>query len=75
MPNSPDAAPLDYFYWGYLKNRLNKRKVTTISGLKKAIREEVKKVPQNVINKALKSWPRRCRQIYYNKGLHIEKHN
>lgn len=75
MPNSPDAAPCDYFFWGYLKNRMKRRKVTTISGLKKAIREEVRKVPQNLINKALKSWGRRCRQIYYNKGLHIEKHN
>ncbi len=74
MPNSPDAAPLDYFFWGYLKNRVNKRKPKTISGLKKVIREEVKKVPQMMINKALKSWSRRCRDIYHNKGLHIENH-
>jgi hypothetical protein len=74
MPNSPDAAPLDYFFWGYLKKRLNRRKVRTIRGLQKAIREEVAKVPQNMINKALKSWGRRCRHIYYNKGLHIENY-
>lgn len=75
MPNSPDCAPLDYFFWGYLKNRVNQRKFRTISGLKKVIVEEVKKIPQSIINKALKSWSRRRRQIYYNKGLHIEKHN
>jgi transposase len=22
LPNSPDVAPLDYFFWGYLKNRI-----------------------------------------------------
>ncbi len=75
FPNSPDAAPCDYFLWGYLKNRIRRRKVRTIQGLKKAIREEVKKIPQNLIDKALKAWSRRCRQIYYYKGLHIEKHN
>lgn len=74
MPNSPDAAPMDYFFWGFLKNRLNKRKVKTINGLKKAIKEEVKKVPQILINNALKAWSRRCRKIYYNKGLHIENY-
>jgi hypothetical protein len=75
LPNSPDAAPLDFFFWGYLKWRINQRKPKTLKGLKRIIKEEVKKVPQNMIDKALKSWSRRCRQIYYNQGLHIEKHN
>ncbi len=74
LPNSPDAAPLDFFFWGYLKGRINQRNPKTLEGLKKIIKDEVKKVPQTMINKALKSWGR-CRQIYHNKGLHIEKHN
>ena len=73
LPNSPDVAPLDYFFWGYLKSRVNRRKPQTIGGLKKVIREEISKVDQNLINKALKSWCRHSRQIYYNNGLHIEK--
>ena len=72
LPNSPDCAPMDFFFWGYLKRRINKRSPKTINGLKKVIRDEVKKVPQNLINKALKSWSRRCREIYYNRGSHIE---
>ena len=75
LPNSPDVAPMDFFLWGYLKWRVNQRKFKTLNGLKKVIREEVKKIPQKLIDKALKSWGKRCRQIYYNKGLHIEKHN
>ncbi|GBM29250.1 hypothetical protein AVEN_155209-1 [Araneus ventricosus] len=74
MPNSPDAAPCDYFPWGHLKNKLNKRGVPTLRGLQKANREEVKKIPQEMILRALKSWPKRCRQIYYAEGRHIEKH-
>jgi histone-lysine N-methyltransferase SETMAR len=75
LPNSPDCAPCDYFLWGYLKTILRTKKISTIPQLKKAIKAELKKIPQDVINRALKSWPKRCRKIYYNKGLHIEKHN
>ncbi|GBL87630.1 hypothetical protein AVEN_165228-1 [Araneus ventricosus] len=61
MPHSPDAAPCGYFLWGHLKNKLNKRRVSTLRSLQKAIREEVKKIPQEIILRALKSWPKRCR--------------
>ncbi|GBM06605.1 hypothetical protein AVEN_220041-1 [Araneus ventricosus] len=57
MPNSPDAAPCDYLIWVHLKNKLNKRRVSTLRDLQKAIREEVKKIPQEMILRALKSWP------------------
>ncbi|XP_071043347.1 uncharacterized protein [Parasteatoda tepidariorum] len=59
IPNSPDAAPFDYFLWGHLKNKLNKRRISTLRGLQRAIREEVKKIPQEIILRALKSWPKR----------------
>ncbi|GBM32091.1 hypothetical protein AVEN_150074-1 [Araneus ventricosus] len=65
MPNSLVAAPCDYFLWGHLKNKLNKRRVSTLRGLQKAIREEAKKIPQEMILWALKSRPKRRIQIYY----------
>ncbi|GBN82216.1 hypothetical protein AVEN_227689-1 [Araneus ventricosus] len=55
MPNCPDVAPCDYFLWGHPKNKLNKRRVSTLRCLQKAIREEVKKIPQKMILLALKS--------------------
>ncbi|GBN82364.1 hypothetical protein AVEN_125708-1, partial [Araneus ventricosus] len=73
MPNSPDSAPCNYFLWEHLKNKLNKRRVSTLRGLQKAIREKVTKIPQEMTLRALKSWPKRCRQIYYDEGRHIEK--
>ena len=60
MPNSPDAAPLDYLFWSYFKTRLKKRKYSIISGFKKVIKQEIQRVPQCLINKALKPWPLRC---------------
>ncbi|GBO07073.1 hypothetical protein AVEN_207910-1 [Araneus ventricosus] len=55
MPNSPDPAPCDYFLWDHLKNKLNKRRVSTLRCLQKAIREKVKKIPQEMILRVLKS--------------------
>lgn len=40
--------------------------------LKKFLVSEAKKIPLEIIRRALKSWPKRCRLIYYNKGLQIE---
>jgi hypothetical protein len=71
-PNSPDLSPCDYFLWGYLKTQMAQQTVTTIKQLKKLIRRTVKKVPINQVRSSLKSWPKRCRQVYYNKGQHIE---
>lgn len=73
MPQSPDLAPMDYFVWGYLKQQLWKRKVTTINGLKRALLDEWKKLPQEMINRALIHWKKRCRLTYYNKGRQIEQ--
>ena len=73
MPSSPDCAPCDFFLWGYLKGKLNERKPTTIDGLKRAITEELRKIPQEMINRALRAWPKRCLQVYHARGLHIER--
>nr|XP_042911568.1 SEC14-like protein 2 [Parasteatoda tepidariorum]XP_042911569.1 SEC14-like protein 2 [Parasteatoda tepidariorum]XP_042911570.1 SEC14-like protein 2 [Parasteatoda tepidariorum] len=48
ISNSPDAAPCDYFLWGHLKNKLIKRRISTLRGLQRAIREVVMKIPQEI---------------------------
>lgn len=74
MPNSPDAAPCDFFLWGYLKSRLKKYQIFTIDGLKRAICKELKLMPQVYVDNALAAWPKRCRQIYDAKGYQIDRH-
>ena len=32
-------------------------------------------ISQEIINRALKAWSKKCKQIYYNKGSHIKKQN
>ena len=36
-PRSPDLTPLDYFYWGYLKNRVYETKPAHIDELRERI--------------------------------------
>lgn len=73
LPHSPDCAPCDYFLWGYLKNCLKYKKLETIEQMKKVLKSVYNKVPQEMIERALRSWPKRYGQIYYAKGHQIEK--
>jgi len=72
LSKSPDATPVDYSIWGILKERVRKHKVSTLNGLKNAVKQEWENLEQDVINHALKSWLKRCRLIYYAHGSHIE---
>ena len=72
-PSSPDLALCDFFLWGYLKSQLNKRTPRSIDGLKKAIASELQKIPQEMVNRALRAWPKRCLQVYRARGRHIER--
>lgn len=72
MPESPDAASMDFAILGIIKRRLQKRKLYTLAGLKRALKDEWKKLEPTVINKTLQSWPKRCRLIYNMHGSHIE---
>ena len=74
MPSSPDAAPCDYFLWGYLKAQLNTKCPRSAAGLKRSIAIALKKIPQDMIDRTLRAWPKRCRQVYYARGGHIEKY-
>ena len=69
---SPDLSPCDYWLWPELKRRVNMRKVTTLNGLERVIREELEKIPQDMIENALAAWPKRVYKVYLAKGGHIE---
>jgi hypothetical protein len=43
-----------------------------MAGLKRALKAAWKSLPQELINKALDSWPKRVYNIYKSRGKHIE---
>lgn len=46
---SPDLTPLDFFLWGYLKERVYKNKPLDLETLKVKIRNEIRQIPEQVI--------------------------
>ena len=72
IPSSPDAAPMDYAIWNYLKQRLNKTQTKTIDELKKKLLYAWRKIDQSYIDKVLASWPKRIFKIYKTRGFCIE---
>jgi hemolysin-activating ACP:hemolysin acyltransferase len=74
MPSSPDAAPMDFSVWGYLKQQVNKQNIETLIELKKNILYQWKKINQIYIDKVLAYWPKRVYLIHKARGYHIEHH-
>lgn len=74
IPNSPDVAPMDYFVWGWMRKRVETKKVSSIGSLKRALKQAWDELPQEYIDNALASWPRRIYMIYKAKGNNIEQY-
>ncbi|CAG7828779.1 unnamed protein product, partial [Allacma fusca] len=72
---SPDASPMDFFGFGYLKKRIGRRVPTTENGLWKVLQEEWRRVDLSMVNRVYRSWRARCRLIVHRNGNHIERVN
>lgn len=48
-PRSPDLSPLDYFFWGYLKNKVYETKPNDINDLTQRILHEAAEVPPEIL--------------------------
>lgn len=69
----PDASPLDFFGFGYLKQRITKRKARTLEGVWKIAQDEWSQITVQQIRKTFASWKRRLRLISKKNGEHIEQ--
>lgn len=71
--NSPDLNPVDYCIWSELERRVFRgRIITSTEDLKKALKQEWKKFPQETINNAIDAFPKRLARVVQEKGGHIE---
>lgn len=64
---SPDFTPLDYFFWGYIKDKIYLNPCRTIIELKQKFEAVVRQVPNIFIFNALTGLRQRCEAC-------IEKH-
>lgn len=70
---SPDASPCDFFAFGFLKQRLAKRRARTIDGVWKCLQEEWEAITPQVIQSVFGAWKLRARMIGQGDGSHIEQ--
>ena len=69
---SPDVTPLDFFLWGYVKDRVYKTPVNDMDHLKEKIREAVASVSRTMINQTWKELHSRLVFLSENNGDHVE---
>lgn len=72
-PRSPDLNPLDYFYWGCIKEKVYSQTVATIEELRGRIQEAARKIEEAGHARRIKrSFIRRCRACIAAGGGHFE---
>ena len=69
----PDGSPLDFFGFGFLKQKLEKRNARTLEGVWKLSKEIWSTIDLKQIKSVFDSWKRRLRLISAKSGEHIEQ--
>lgn len=71
-PPSPDLNPLDFFLWGYLKERLCSPTPENTQELKAAISREMRKIARETCRNVINNFKQRLDVIITHDGRHIE---
>lgn len=71
-PRSPDLNPCDFFLWGYLKDKVYRKKYETTEELKEAIKEEIKKISKITLSAVFADMRKRCLLCIEKEGGHVE---
>ena len=72
---SPDLSPLDFFFWGAMKDRVYSKKFTDLANLKTAITHEAKRIgeDQELLKKVCLSVTNRVQECIDNNGGPFEQ--
>jgi hypothetical protein len=69
---SPDLNPLDFFFWGYLKDRIYKDAPRTLGGLETVIGNEISSIKNDLLESAIHNFRIRIRYVIESQGGHFE---
>ena len=72
-PSSPDLNPMDYFVWGYLESRVNRRPHTTKASLIASIKEQFASMPSTLVKRACGRFRTRITAVIEAEGNYIER--
>lgn len=68
-----DCSPLDFFGFGYLKNKVEKSNVKTLDGLWKKAQSVQSTISSRTCHHEFRAWKKRCRLIHERNGSHVEQ--
>lgn len=71
-PYSPDLTPMDYFVWGFIKDKVYKNKPTTLQELRARIEQEFECIRAETLQKVMENFEKRIRTLVAREGEHIE---
>ena len=71
-PHSPDLSPLDFYLWGYLKDRVYTPPPETLAELKTAIRREIRGITPETCASVISNFHHRLDIVSAQKGRHLE---
>lgn len=71
-PRSPDLTPMDFFFWGSLKDAVYARNPKTVNDLKTFISEEFLNINLDLCRKVCRSVKKRLQLCIRSQGSHFE---
>jgi len=71
-PHSPDLNPLDFFLWGYLKDRVDSPPPSDLAEIKSAITREITKIQLDTCKEVVRNFKNRLQIVVAKKGGHLE---
>lgn len=71
-PHSPDLNPLDFFLWGYLKDKVYTPAPSTKQELKASIRREIRLISTFTLESVIRNFSERIQLVKRQNGRHLE---
>lgn len=71
-PRSPDLSPLDYFFWGHLKDNVYKTQPRDLDDLRQRIMEETRNISEEAFHNAVSDFYTRSAHCQTVEGKHFE---
>jgi len=72
-PRSPDLTPLDFYFWGTLKDVVYRTKSATLGELRAEIRAACAAIPKNTLTEVVQSTARCCNRCLAANSNHFEQ--
>lgn len=69
---SPDLAPPDFFYWGFVKNKVYKRQPQSLEEMKTFIQEESASITPEILRNVRNAFQRRLQKCIQLDGCSVE---